>query len=301
MINYLVCGLSVSSELLLPGHSIVDTCFAELHVKRGQVPVPCSNEHARIPYQFIGDSTVLFRASGIVRFQIIDGKEVLFELEERGSDEQAVSFLLSKVIGIVLHQRQFMALHASAVMMEGQALAICGPSGVGKSTLAAALCQAGGRFVSDDISVIHRECASGYSVRPDGRQHRLWADSIEQLSLAGRKTQVVRAGWDKFHVDPAGDALPVMAPLKAVLVLCPASRSLPATISRLSPADAVALLDRNIFRKQLAARMGRSAQLFAQIAGLIADVPVLRFDRLADFARIQDDVQLVLAQFERCK
>lgn len=301
MINYLICGLSVSSELLLPGHSIVETASAEVNVLRGQVPAPCSNEHTSTPYQFIGDSTVLFRAPGVVRFQIIDGKEILFELEAFGSDEQAVSFLLSTVIGIVLHQRQLMVLHASAVMVDGRALAICGPSGAGKSTLAAAICQAGGHFVSDDISVISGESVSGYSVRPDGRQHRLWADSIQQLSLAGRKTEVVRAGWDKFHVEPADNALPVAVPLKAVIVLCPASSPSPATLSRLSPADAVALLDRNVFRRQLAERMGRSAQLFAQIAGLIADVPVLRFERLADFARIQDDVRQVLNQLERCK
>ena len=299
--NYLVCGLSVSSEFILPAYSIAGNAAAEVTIRRGQVPVPCLNEQGSRLYELIDSSTMLFRAPGIVRFQIVDGKQIVVEVEESGSEEQAVSFLLSTAIGIVLHQRQLLVLHASAVTLNGQALAICGPSGVGKSTLAAALCQAGCHFVSDDISVIHQQVGGGHLLRPDGRQHRLWADSIAQLSLAGHQREVVRAGWDKFHVNPAGNTLPVEAPLKAVIVLCPSVSQAPAGISRLSGADAIALLDQNVFRRQIAAGMGRSAQLFAQIAGLISDVPILRFDRQTDFAGIRDDVRQVLEKLEHCK
>jgi hypothetical protein len=42
-------------------------------------------------------------------------------------------------------------LHASAVAVDGEAVAFAGPSGSGKTSLALDLCRRGGRFLSDDV------------------------------------------------------------------------------------------------------------------------------------------------------
>ncbi|HUQ98874.1 MAG TPA: hypothetical protein VM166_05415 [Gemmatimonadaceae bacterium] len=45
-------------------------------------------------------------------------------------------------------------LHAGAVALDDRAILICGPSGVGKSTLSLALCSAGWQILSDDIAPV---------------------------------------------------------------------------------------------------------------------------------------------------
>ena len=59
-------------------------------------------------------------------------------------------FLEGSVLAHALTAEGRLVLHASAVEVEGVALAIVGSPGAGKSTLAALLCAAGARLVADD-------------------------------------------------------------------------------------------------------------------------------------------------------
>lgn len=303
LVDYLVCGLSVRSELLLPGivRAEAPVSGPDVLVRRATVPLPYTPEQEHGLNWRVDGADVLFRVPGIVRFLIADGRQVEFELEASGRDDDVVPFFLSTVVGVLLHQRQRLVLHASAVSFKGQAIAICGPSGVGKSTLAAALCEAGCSFVSDDVSVIHTATAGRPLLIPDGRQHRLWADSVARLSLNDRQGAAVRASLQKFHVDPAGEGQPVPVPLQAIVVLREARGPHRPGLVQLSSADAVALLRNDVFRGLFASRLGRDAQLFVQIAALLGQVQVFRLDRHADFARLGDDVRLVLGCLDSVK
>ena len=71
-------------------------------------------------------------------------------------DPDAVPGLESVVLGgmglaTVLMLRGHLLLHASAVSVGGRAVAIVAGSGMGKSTVATLLCDAGGRMVTDDV------------------------------------------------------------------------------------------------------------------------------------------------------
>ncbi len=60
-------------------------------------------------------------------------------------------FVEGNILAHALAADGLLALHASAVEVDGQAVAIIGPSGMGKSTIAALLCAAGAGLVSDDV------------------------------------------------------------------------------------------------------------------------------------------------------
>lgn len=90
------------------------------------------------------------------------------------------SVFLSQVLPVALSRRGRLVFHASAVEVDGCAIAFMGASGRGKSTLAAAFATAGLRFLTDDGLFV--EVASGAAtVVPGHSSLRLWSDSAEAL------------------------------------------------------------------------------------------------------------------------
>ena len=100
------------------------------------------------------------------------------------SVEEAATYLLGPVLGLLLRFRGITCLHASAVAIDGSVIAFVGAEGAGKSTTAAAFARAGFAAVSDDV------VASGRARR------RLLCFTLlsASLPLAGVSRNVIRNG-----------------------------------------------------------------------------------------------------------
>jgi hypothetical protein len=91
------------------------------------------------------------RYADICDVTLDSGRRTIVIHRASGADPELLPiFLEGSVLAHALAAEGMLTLHASAVEVEGLALAIAGPSGAGKSTLAALLCGAGARLVTDD-------------------------------------------------------------------------------------------------------------------------------------------------------
>jgi hypothetical protein len=90
-------------------------------------------------------------------------------------------------------------LHAAVIEVEGEALLIAGPSGAGKTTLAAAFVGAGHRLLSEDLACVRR--GERLEVVPGPAMLRLRTDVARRLAVAGVE---VGRDDDRVHI-----ALPV--------------------------------------------------------------------------------------------
>lgn len=80
-----------------------------------------------------------------------DLRSVRLHLPAGVAPGMAALLFTGSVLGCLLTLAGECVLHASAVEIEGSALAFVGGSGMGKSTLAALLCAEGARLVTDDL------------------------------------------------------------------------------------------------------------------------------------------------------
>ena len=66
-------------------------------------------------------------------------------------------FLIAQVLPFAAVLRGLEAFHASAVAVDGGAVAFLGPSGAGKTSIAMALCRLGATFLADDVLAVERD------------------------------------------------------------------------------------------------------------------------------------------------
>ena len=146
---------------------------------------------------------------------------------------------------IARHERSAFPVHATSLEIGGRALLLCGDSGTGKSTLAGALGQRGGRVLGDEPVLVEARGA-GVIVWPGESSVRLHADSAAAVGgVSGMRADGPRFGKALLLPDAEHDGSHAV-PLLAVCALQPRHDGNDGVrVEPLAPVDAVALLMAN--------------------------------------------------------
>ena len=127
-----------------------------------------------------------------------DGREIILDQVDELDREVLRAYVLTPILGSLLHQRGRLPIHASAVAGPQGAVLFCGHNGAGKSTQAAAFCERlGWRHLSDDLTLVTVQ-KEDYLVVPGCPTRKLWPSSFE---LIGGPPQEARKIYnDKFLI-----------------------------------------------------------------------------------------------------
>ncbi len=96
----------------------------QVTIRRGPVPESLPQPSASGPTWQIAGKQFLLRIPDIARFLLNDGSEIVVAPESEAGDADIPIFILGTVFGILLHQREQIVLHASAVRVNGQGGAV---------------------------------------------------------------------------------------------------------------------------------------------------------------------------------
>ena len=267
MFSYRISGLAVASEVAFSG--LIETReseFPDASVRRGIVPSDLENASDVGPNWQIAGSRLLLEIPGVVRMLVSAGREIVFATIGETTEHDAAIFLSGTGIGMLLHQRGRLVLHASAVRVGDRAVLFCGASGAGKSTLAAALGACGHDLVADDFAAISMLEGQAF-VEPDSRQHKLWQHAIDKLDMGDRRGGPVRTTLAKFYVEPSATVIEPL-PVGAIFQLREARPPHAPGIARPNIVDAGLIVRRNAYRPAMVKRLGQQDLYFAGAAAL---------------------------------
>lgn len=246
------------------------------------------------------------RGDGAFRLRYADGCE--YHVDAAGTAvactwpahftvEDAATYLLGPVFGLVLRLRGVPSLHAGAVAVDGAAVALAGPAGAGKSSTAAALAARGHALVADDVLAL-RSDADGIQVQPAYPHLRLWPDVLPALFGPGAQLPPLTPNWDKrcLRMDHAFHAAPL--PLAAVYVLAAREAADAPRLEPMGGTEAVLALVPNIYVGWFPDRAAQAREL-EMLGRLARAVPVLRAVPHADPARLGELCAMIEADVRR--
>lgn len=249
-------GLRIASAFALPGAAWQDEASADLTIVSGPAVLAGAAE-VHGPYRRAGNRLELtIPAAG--RF-LLAGPGRLEVAPEPDFDPAVLgAFLIASGVPMLLWQRGGVLLHATGLGLSegGPALALAGPSGVGKSTLARLLLDRGARLIGDDTLWLPRP-ADGMAYGLSGGQFLRDAASSEPV----------------FHpLPPEQRSGP--ARLGALVML--ARGGTPGPPERLGQLTALQAVLHTRHRPRVPALLGRDGAVLADCSALVAAVPVFR-------------------------
>jgi len=212
--------------------------------------------------------------------------------------EDASSYLLGPVLGVLLRLRGVTCLHASAVALDGYALAFVGAEGAGKSTTAAAFAQEGHGVLSDDVVAL-TENESEFLVVPAYPHLCLWPDSVATLYGSADALPHFSAGWEKHRLS-LGDCQTRFEkrplPLGAVYFLGERRSDLTPFVEEIRPQAAFLSLVADTFANKILDRDLRARE-FEVLSRLVRTVSVRRVFPHSEASRVRDLCRVIREDF----
>jgi hypothetical protein len=228
---------------------------------------------------------------------LIDRGGTLVEGTWRGGAtlEDTATYLLGPVLAFVLRLRGLLAVHASAVEMDGCAVLVVGPSGAGKSTTAAAFALNGWPVLTDDVAAIVPR-GDRLEVVPSYPRLRLWDDSVRGLLGRSDVLPLLTPSWEKRYLLLGSEGTGFSQrplPLRAIFLLREREDSDRAPrIEAVPPLAAFpAIMGNLLASRDIPDESGDAGFRFS--SRLVARVPVFALTAHADPARLGELCRLV--------
>ncbi|HEY0704400.1 MAG TPA: hypothetical protein VGD60_16625 [Candidatus Acidoferrales bacterium] len=318
----------ISSIRITPENSTVDLmarsagCKVALHLQTAPYTTPTGESTAEPSTR----ETVVYRSEHLdragnpalriwkvdegqfLRLEYFDGTQFWFNRE--GSEvwatwpddltvEDAATYLLGPVLGLLLRVRGATCLHGSAVSVGDSVIAFVGPEGAGKSTTAAALAQEGCAVVSDDVVAL-AEIDGVFHVHPAYPYLCLWPESAEALYGSAEALPRFSVADDKRCLSLEKKKLGFESrrlPLRTAYVFGERRATLAPVINEMPARSSFLALVANTFGTNALDPLVRANE-FGTLGRLISRVRVCEVVAHADPRRLPDLCRLIRADVE---
>lgn len=282
-------GLKIKSDIPLPqlphAHSdlVADVTVTRCGSPTNMFGSETTNAEGRYVW---GDSLALTVGwNSIGELRISNGKRIdVYPLEEVG-DATLSPVIMGVGMGVIMAQRGYYVLHASAVSLESGTVVFLGFKGDGKSTMAASLVSRGHQLVTDDVLALPPGGLETVSPAPGPRVMKLWPENLsaalmDKMSYSER----VHPEYDKRIVWSNGESVSPR-PISVIYVLEEADGI---SVSKVEGQAAVIELLRHAYAPRFFRPFAESRRHLQAAAKLAEQVPIFRLSRPSNLSQLPE-------------
>jgi hypothetical protein len=309
-------GLGVIANSRIPGVPPSTIESEDIRISFGSLPAWLHRVSAtQIETSYVADYKSECGEPALRVFRVLDGNyyrfcyadQTEFVLDEAGTEvwakwcepltlEDTATYLLGPVMGFVMLLRGIVCLHASAVAIGDEAIALLGPAGSGKSTTAAAFAERGYRILAEDVVTLD-DRGDHFLVRPGYPCIRLWPAAVEALYGSETHLPKLTPNWDKCYLDLSENFQRESLRLAGIYHLGERRHDAAAPfVEALDRADGLMSLVANTYATKLMDKQMRARE-FELLTRVLKHVPLRRVTAHADPARIHDLCTRILTDF----
>ena len=310
-----IYGLGIVTNKIIPGVPTSTIASEDLRISFGSFPAWFHTAPGEAFY--IADYKSECGEPALRVFRLLDGKyyrfyyadQTQFVIDRSGSEvwaewsapltlEDTATYLLGPVLGFVMLLRGVVCLHASAVAIGNEAIALVGPAGIGKSTTAAAFAERGYSVLAEDVVTLD-DRGDRFLVRPGYPCIRLWPPAVKALYGSETHLPKLTPNWDKCYLDLSerfqGEPLPLAAIYQLGERRHQSSAPIVETLDRTSSLMALVA---NTYATKLMDKQMRARE-FELLTRVVGNVSVRRVTPHADPARIPELCDTIMNDFQR--
>jgi hypothetical protein len=301
--RYGVYGIRLISDTKLDLPECSRSPFSEIELRCGTPEFfAAALENARLERRsdwyslaYPADGSSYVRWSEVGEFLVsADGAKITWLRAPAASIESFQVYLLGQALSFALVKLGFEPLHATAVVISGQAIAFLGDTGYGKSTLAAHFLASGAALLTDDLLLLETSKA-GVFAYPGPARIKLFSQIAENVLVTSSAGTPMNTLTSKLIL-PVQNRHGEPVRLSAIYVLSPPDETSEQEIrmETLSARDAFVALTANTFNLHLV-DPGRLRRQLAEASGWLDHVPVKRLLYPRDLLRLPEVYAAVIA------
>ena len=312
-----IYGLGVISNRTIPGVPPSTIASEDVRISFGSLPAWLDEATGmQVETSYVADYKSECGEPALRVFRVLDGKyyrfhyadETEFVVDKAGTEvwaawrepltlEDTATYLLGPVMGFVMLLRGIVCLHASAVAIGDEVIALLGPAGSGKSTTAAAFSARGYSILAEDVVTLD-DRGDHFLVRPGYPCIRLWPASVKALYGSETHLPKLTPNWDKCYLDLSDNFQKEPLRLAAIYHLGERRHDTKAPFIRtLDRAEGLMSLVANTYATKLMDKQMRARE-FELLTRVLNNVPVRRVTPHSDIAHVPELCTRILTDFK---
>lgn len=277
---YEIYGLVIKSDIRLYDSILINNCSEnyDVEILIGTIDSSHKDIYTTVGIFNFTNNYVSFHVDNIGSYEITNGNKIVVDPDDNCDIEDLKKFIIGSSLGLLLFQRNIIALHGGSLTIDNQSIIISGSIGAGKSTTIASLINKGYGFLTDDVSSITKNYNNEYVVNHCIPHQKLCKSTADMFGYDIDNLYKIDKTKNKYFTPKLDNFVKTPQKLKALFYLT-VSDDDTVTYKEVLGAEKFNIILSNIFRKEFIPNNLFKTEYIKECLSLSKNISIYRISR----------------------